>query len=85
MTTIPHNPQRLYFYQAFDGEKTLLKEYLFWTLEDALDQLRADEMDYDLSYTPTFETQSKFVILLPSPKQLRRLTKRGVELCDINN
>jgi hypothetical protein len=32
-----------------------------------------------------FETQSKFVISLPSPKQLRRLTKRGVELCDISN
>ena len=75
-----HNPQRLYFYQAIDESGGIMREYLFWSLEDALIQLEKDEDDFDLSYTPLFDTKSKFVISLPSPKQLRRLTKRGVEL-----
>ena len=34
-----HNPQRLYFYQAIDESGGIMREYLFWSLEEALIQL----------------------------------------------
>jgi hypothetical protein len=74
------NPQRLYLYKAIDENNEVMAETLFFNLDDAIDQLKIDEKDFDLSYTPLFQTKSKFIISLPTPKQLRRLTKRGVKI-----
>jgi hypothetical protein len=78
--TKKHNPQRIYFYQAIGEGGDVMREYLFFSLDDALQQLEKDESDFILSDTPLFDTESKFVISLPTPKQLRRLTKRGVSV-----
>lgn len=76
--TKKHNPQRIYFYQAIDENNKIMAEILFFNLDDAFEQIKIDEKDYDLSYTPIYQDKSKFVISLPTPKQLLRLTKRGV-------
>jgi hypothetical protein len=82
-----HNPQRLYLYKAIDENNEVMAETLFFNLDDAIEQLKIDEKDYvrhlNLGYTPLFQTKiklSKFIISLPTPKQLRHLTKRGVKI-----
>jgi hypothetical protein len=75
-----HNPQRLYLYKAIDENNEVLAETLFFNLDDAIEQLKIDEKGFDLGYTPLFQANSKFIISLPTPKQLRRLTKRGVKI-----
>jgi hypothetical protein len=72
--------KKIYLYKAIDENNEILAETLFHNLDDAIEQLRIDEKDFDLGYTPLFQANSKFVISLPTPKQLRRLTKRGVSV-----
>jgi len=75
-----HNPQRLYLYKAIDENNEVMAETLFYNLDDAIDQLRIDEKDYDLGYTPLFQAKSKFIISLPTPAQVKRLLKKGVKI-----
>jgi len=75
-----HNPQRLYLYKAIDENNEVLAETLFFNLDDAIEQLKIDEKDFDLGYTPLFQAKSKFIISLPTPKQVKRLQKKGVKI-----
>jgi len=72
--------KKIYLYKAIDENNEVMAETLFHNLDDAIDQLRIDEKDYDLSYTPLFQANSKFIISLPTPKQVRRLIKKGVKI-----
>ena len=72
--------KKIYLYKAIDENNQVMAETLFHNLDDAIDQLRIDEKDYDLSYTPLFQAKSKFIISLPTPAQVRRLIKKGVKI-----
>jgi hypothetical protein len=77
--------KKIYLYKAIDENNEVMAETLFHNLDDAIDQLRIDEKDYDLSYTPIYQTKSKFIISLPTPAQVKRLIKKGVKFFNINN
>jgi len=72
--------KKIYLYKAIDENNEVMAETLFRNLDDAIDQLKIDEKDYDLSYTPLYQAKSKFIISLPTPKQVRRLIKKGVKI-----
>jgi hypothetical protein len=72
--------KKIYLYKAIDENNEVLAETLFYNLDDAIDQLRIDEKDFDLGYTPLFQAKSKFIISLPTPKQVKRLIKKGVKI-----
>jgi|LakMenE18May11ns_1017448.scaffolds.fasta_scaffold9834002_1 hypothetical protein len=72
--------KKIYLYKAIDENNEVMAETLFRNLDDAIDQLKIDEKDYDLSYTPIYQTKSKFIISLPTPKQVKRLLKKGVKI-----
>jgi len=69
-----HNPQRLYLYKAVDENNEVRAETLFFNLDDAIEQLRIDKVSRFIN------TKSKFIISLPTPKQVRRLIKKGVKI-----
>jgi hypothetical protein len=71
---------KIYLYKAIDENKEVMAEVLFYNLEDAIQQLKIDEKDYDLSFTPLYQPKSKFIISLPTPKQVKRLLKKGVKI-----
>jgi hypothetical protein len=72
--------KKIYLYKAIDENNEVMAETLFHNLDDAIDQLRIDEKDYDLSCTPLYQTKSKFIISLPTPAQVKRLIKKGVKI-----
>jgi len=72
--------KKIYLYKAIDENNEVMAETLFYNLDDAIDLLRIDDKDYDLGYTPLFQANSKFIISLPTPKQVRRLIKKGVKI-----
>lgn len=71
---------KIYLYKAIDENNEVMAEALFYNLKDAIQQLKNDEKDYDLSYTPIYQAKSKFIISLPTPKQVKRLQKKGVKI-----
>jgi hypothetical protein len=69
--------KKIYLYKAIDENNEIMAETLFYNLDDAIDQLKIDEKDFDLGYTPLYQTKSKFIISLPTSAQVKRLIKKG--------